>query len=157
MQIILVSRHLKTARTITIMPRHLLAVLAVAAALVFSTSALFSWLSVHLRLPMVENLLVSLYGQESRKTQDYVSNNLNLMAGRLGELQAKVLQLDQLSERLSLLAGQREPVKTAQERPGQGGGVHGGLHQDFALAQVNKPLTVVEYDVDGGGGVQGDT
>lgn len=121
MQIILVSRHLKAARTITIMPRHLLAVLAVAAALVFSTSALFSWLSVHLRLPMVENLLVSLYGQESRKTQDYVSNNLNLMAGRLGELQAKVLQLDQLSERLSLLAGQRELVKTAQERPGQGG------------------------------------
>ncbi len=98
MQIILVSRHLKAARTITIMPRHLLAVLAVAAALVFSTSALFSWLSVHLRLPMVENLLVSLYGQESRKTQDYVSNNLNLMAGRLGELQAKVLQLDQLGD-----------------------------------------------------------
>ncbi|TXH12810.1 MAG: M23 family peptidase [Gammaproteobacteria bacterium] len=103
------------------MPRHLLAVLAVAAALVFSTSALFSWLSVHLRLPMVENLLVSLYGQESRKTQDYVSNNLNLMAGRLGELQAKVLQLDQVGERLSSLAGQRELVKTTQERPGQGG------------------------------------
>ena len=121
MQIILVSRHLKAARTITIMPRHLLAVLAVAAALVFSTSALFSWLSVHLRLPVVENLLVSLYGQESRKTQDYVSNNLNLMAGRLGELQAKVLQLDQLGERLSLLAGQRESAKPAQERPRQGG------------------------------------
>ena len=121
MQVILVSRHLKAARTITIMPRHLLAVLAVAAALVFSTSALFSWLSVHLRLPMVENLLVSLYGQESRKTQDYVSNNLNLMAGRLGELQAKVLQLDQLGERLSLLAGQPDPVKTVQERSGQGG------------------------------------
>ena len=121
MQIILVSRHLKAARTITIMPRHLLAVLAVAAALVFSTSALFSWLSVHLRLPMVENQLVSLYGQESRKTQDYVSNNLNLMAGRLGELQAKVLQLDQVGERLSSLAGQRELVKTTQERPGQGG------------------------------------
>lgn len=121
MQVILVSRHLKAARTITIMPRHLLAVLAVAAALVFSTSALFSWLSVHLRLPMVENLLVSLYGQESRKTQDYVSNNLNLMAGRLGELQAKVLQLDQVGERLSSLAGQRELVKTTQERPGQGG------------------------------------
>ena len=79
MQIILVSRHLKAARTITIMPRHLLAVLVVAALLVFSTSALFSWLSVHLRLPVVENLLVSLYSQESRKTQDYVSNNLNLM------------------------------------------------------------------------------
>ena len=122
MQIILVSRHLKTARTITIMPRHLLAVLVVAALLVFSTSALFSWLSVHLRLPVVENLLVSLYSQESRKTQDYVSNNLNLMAGRLGELQAKVLQLDQLGERLSVLAGHREPEKAKDGvRPGEGG------------------------------------
>ena len=121
MQIILVSRHLKAARTITIMPRHLLAVLAVGAALLFSTSALFSWLSVHLRLPVVENLLVSLYSQESRKTQDYVSNNLNLMASRLGELQAKVLQLDQLGERLSVLAGQREPVKAKSQIGGQGG------------------------------------
>lgn len=105
MQIILVSRHLKAAKTITIMPRHIVAALILFFALVFSTSAIFSWISVHLRLPLVHDLMVSLQAQESKKTQDFVSNNLQLMANRLGELQAKVLQLDILGERVSGLSG----------------------------------------------------
>jgi hypothetical protein len=73
--------------------------------LVFFTSAAFSWLSVHLRLPVIENLLASIQYKESRKTQDYVTNNMQMMATRLGELQAQVLQLDTLGDRLSSLAG----------------------------------------------------
>ena len=119
MQIILVSRHLKVAKTLTIMPRHLVASLVVFFALVFSTSAAFSWLSVHWRLPLVEDLLLSLQAQESKKTQDYISNNLELMATRLGELQGRVLQLGSLGERVSGLSGiKREPVVS---RAGQGG------------------------------------
>jgi len=120
-QIILVSRHLKVARTITIMPRHVLLVLAVFFALVFSAAILFSWLSVHLRLPVVENLMLSVQQRESSKIQDYVANNLQLMATRLGELQAKVLQLDSLGQRVSGLAGERpntaDKVKGAQGGP----------------------------------------
>ncbi len=121
MQIILVSRHLKAARTITIMPRHVVAALVVFVALVFSTSALFSWLSVHLRLPVVEDLMMSLQRQETKKVRDYLDNNLQLMATRIGELQARVLQLDSLGDRVSDIAGvKREAVKAA-DRPGQGG------------------------------------
>ena len=123
MQIILVSRHLKAARTITIMPRHLVATLLVLLVLVFSTSALFSWLSVHLRLPVIEDLLLSMQMQETRKTKDYLDNNLQLMASRLGELQARVLQLDALGDRVSGLAGvkrESRPVAPAV-KPGQGG------------------------------------
>ena len=101
MQIILVSRHLKAARTFTIMPWHVVATLLVFLALVFSTSALFSWLSVHLRLPLIEDLLVKLQLQESQKTRNYLDNNLQLMATRLGELQGQVLQLDALGDRVS--------------------------------------------------------
>lgn len=120
MQIILVSRHLKAARTITIMPRHLVMVVVAFLMLVFFTSAAFSWLSVHLRLPVIENLLASIQYKESRKTQDYVTNNMQMMATRLGELQAQVLQLDTLGDRLSSLAGiKRESVKP--DKPGQGG------------------------------------
>jgi len=120
-QIILVSRHLKAARTITIMPRHIVAALAVLLALVFSTSALFSWLSVHLRLPVVEDLLLSMQQQESQKSQSYVSNNLQLMATRLGELQGRVMQLDALGERVSGLAGVKREGGGAAVKPGQGG------------------------------------
>jgi murein DD-endopeptidase MepM/ murein hydrolase activator NlpD len=119
-QIILVSRHLKAARTITIMPRHIVALLAVLLALVFSTSALFSWLSVHLRLPLVEDLLRVVQQQESQKNQNYVSNNLQVMATRLGELQGRVMQLDALGERVSGLAGvKRESAPVV--KPPQGG------------------------------------
>jgi len=118
-QIILVSRHLSAARTITIMPRHVLLVLAVFVALVLSTSLLFSWLSVHWRLPIVENFVLSLQQQESRRIQNYVSNNLELMATRLGELQGKVLQLDSLGQRVSGLAGDK-PAKPL-DKGGQGG------------------------------------
>ena len=48
MQIILVSRHLKVARTITIMPRHLLIASFVFLSLVIGTSAMLSWLSSQL-------------------------------------------------------------------------------------------------------------
>lgn len=118
MQIILVSRHLKAARTITIMPRHVLGVLALSVVLLFSGSALFSWLSVHLRLPVVENLMLSLLHQESKKSEDLVSNNLQLMATRVGELQAKLLQLEGLEERINGLVG-RKPE--ASPKGGQGG------------------------------------
>lgn len=121
MQIILVSRHLKAARTITIMPRHVVIGLLAFVILLFSTSALFSWLSVHLRLPLVEDLVLSLQHREEQRAQDHLANNLQLMATRLGELQGKVLELNMLGERLSGLAGEppKKPAPTGKE--GQGG------------------------------------
>lgn len=121
MQIILVSRHLKAARTITIMPRHVVAALLVFAALVFMTSLLFSWLSVHWRLPVVEEFMVSLQQKEAQKSQDYLSNNLRLMATRVGELQAKVLQLDTLGDRLAGVAGVKREQLAPRSKSGEGG------------------------------------
>ncbi len=122
MQIIVVSRHLKPARTITIMPRHVLGALAVFFVLVFLSSAFFSFISLHFRLPIVENILLSVQQQETRQTRDYITNNLNLMATRLGELQGRLLQLDTLGDRVSDLAGiKSKPAAEAAEKPGQGG------------------------------------
>ncbi|MEY2632593.1 MAG: hypothetical protein RIR00_1247, partial [Pseudomonadota bacterium] len=70
MQIILVSTRFSTAKTIHIMPRHGVMALCGFFFLVFSTSALFSWLSVELRLPLVQDLVVSLYKRETQQSQD---------------------------------------------------------------------------------------
>lgn len=150
MQIILVSRHLKAARTITIMPRHLVAALFVFLALVFSTSALFSWLSVHLRLPLVEDLLVSLQLQETRKTRDYLDNNLQLMATRLGELQARVLQLDAMGDRVSGLAGIKRESETVAVpgKPGQGGPFIAVLTPVELQAEIDRLASEVERRTD---------
>jgi len=120
-QIIVVSRHLKSARTITIMPRHVLGAVAVFFALVFLTSAFFSMMSLHFRLPIVENILLSIQQQETRQTRDYITNNLNLMASRLGELQGRLLQLDSLGDRVSNLAGIKQKPAEGEAKAGQGG------------------------------------
>lgn len=119
MQIILVSRHLKAARTITIMPRHLAAVALSFFGLVLAMAMLLTWLSVYWRLPLVEDFMLSLHMQEQRKSQQYLQNNLALMAGRLGELQAKSLQLDSLGQHLRELTGGARALPV--EKKGAGG------------------------------------
>ena len=75
----------------------------------------------------------ALVQHESGKTKQYMANNLQLMAARLGELQAQVLHLDSLGERLAGIAGVKRDALPAREKPaGQGG------------AFVPAPLTVGE-------------
>lgn len=151
MQIILVSRHLKAARTIAIMPRHLLAALGVFVALVLASALLLSWISVRAHLPLVDDLLSSMQERESRRSEDYLSNNLQLMARRIGELQARVMQLDSLGEHLSDLAGVKPPVpgKNAGKRSGQGGPyMPAPLNAEVLEAEVARLSSVVESKAD---------
>ena len=122
MQVIIVSRHLKAARTLHIMPRHIALGAFAFCGLVFLCSVAFSALSLHLRLPIVEDVLLSVQQKELRKTRDFITNNLNLMATRLGELQGRLLQLDSLGDRVSHLSGVKRPQSAQDETvPGQGG------------------------------------
>ncbi len=122
MQIIIVSRHLKAARTITIMPRHLAIGASLLVVLVLSVAFLVSWLSMYFRLPVAEDLMHAMQQEESRQANEHVANNLQLMATRLGELQGRLLQLDNLGNRVSDLAGIKQRKQAAPvAAPGQGG------------------------------------
>jgi murein DD-endopeptidase MepM/ murein hydrolase activator NlpD len=143
-QIILVSRHLKAARTITIMPRHLVMALVGFVAAVFFTSAVFSWLSVHFRLPVIEDLLTSIQQKESLKTREYVTNNLQMMASRLGELQAQMLQLDKLGERLSGIAGGKPPPVAAEKAAAGGPFVPAPMSADELQHEIQRLTQVVD-------------
>lgn len=131
MHIILVSNRLATARTFVITPRFVLASVALLAAVVFSLSALFSWLSVQFRLPFLENLVLSVHKTEAARSDAYMRDNLNAMAAKLGEMQAQLLRLDAMSERVSGLAGIKPAEQAPTLRPGQGG--------PLLLAQPKNP------------------
>lgn len=121
MQIILVSRHLKAARTITIMPRHLAIAGCAFITLVIAAAAGLSSLSARSGAFDTGHGILS-PEQETHRAQQYVNNNLQLMATRLGELQAQVLHLDTLGDRLSALAGiRREAPPERRPQGGQGG------------------------------------
>lgn len=121
MQIILVSRHLKVARTITIMPRHLVIAGFAFLSLVMSSATLISWLTAHGPRPGSQDEVLS-QQQETHQAQQFLNNNLQLMATRLGELQAQVLHLDTLGDRLAGIAGiNREAPPASKPVAGQGG------------------------------------
>ena len=121
MQIILVSRHLKVARTITIMPRHLVIAGFAFLSLVMSSATLISWLTAHGPRPGSQDEVLS-QQQETHQAQQFLNNNLQLMATRLGELQAQVLHLDTLGDRLAGIAGiKREAPPASKPVAGQGG------------------------------------
>jgi murein DD-endopeptidase MepM/ murein hydrolase activator NlpD len=133
--IILVSDRLATARTITITARHLALAVTGFILAVLAVSSLFSYVTVRhaaeVRLPFLQSLLMSVREQETQKTQDFLRENLNAMAVRLGQMQAQLLRLDTLGERLGQLSGiKTQEVKTIGKF-GQGG----------PLIAPTKPLT----------------
>ena len=75
MQIILVSRHLKVARTITIMPRHLVIAGFAFLSLVMFSATLISWLTSHVSDAGNQDEVLS-QQQETYKAQQFLNNNL---------------------------------------------------------------------------------
>lgn len=125
MHIILVSDRLATARTITLTARHLTLAAAGLLLAVLALSSLFSYMTVRhaaeLRLPFLQSLLMSVREQETRNTQEFLRENLNAMAVRLGQMQAQLMRLDTLGERLGQLAGIKPPEAKPHDKAGQGG------------------------------------
>lgn len=118
MHIIVVSNRLATAKSLTLTPRLLwTAGLSLLATVVMFT-ALLTYLVVNQRLPYSDQLMSGLLSRESQKSEASLRQNINSLALRVGQLQAQLLRLDSLSQRLSALAGVRYD-KTPQ--PGQGG------------------------------------
>lgn len=114
--IILVSAQLATARSINLGWRHLAFAVACFLALVIATASLFSYITVRhaaeIRLPFLQDLLSAMNAAETQRSQEFVRENLNAMAVKLGQMQARLVRLDSLGERLSTLSG----VKPAEQR-----------------------------------------
>lgn len=136
MHIILVSNRLATAKTLVVTRRMLALGLFVVLCLLLGTSFLFSYASVAFRLPFVQSLIVAVQQGEAQKTQVFVRDNLNTMAGRLGEMQAQLLQLDALGERISSLSG----IKLG-ERPLGAKTVTGGQGGPFVPSTIGQALS----------------
>jgi murein DD-endopeptidase MepM/ murein hydrolase activator NlpD len=125
MHIIVVSDRLAKARSIEFSIRHLaLGVAGLAAGFVVLVF-LISYLGVRhageLKLPLLQSLLLSAQQAESERNRDFLRQNLNAMAVKLGEMQAQLMRLDALGERLSTVAGVRASDFRFGEIPGRGG------------------------------------
>jgi len=76
-------------------------------------------------------------GQDAKEQEErYMRANIDAMARKLGEAQARIMQLESLAERVGELAG--VPVPDTSEPPGQGGAVLPG--RPLAMSELDAAL-----------------
>jgi murein DD-endopeptidase MepM/ murein hydrolase activator NlpD len=144
MDVILVSGRFAKARTITIsLPQVALFGLGAVAAVFALTTALNYTLlryAVDLNVPLVRELFGSVKREDPARSESYLRDSLNTMAVRIGQMQAELLRLDSLGERLAKLAGFRPQELMFGQKPGQGGAPSTLPARDLSISDVAAQL-----------------
>ena len=147
MNIILVSGSLAKAKTITLGAPHLLllgtAVLSIVIALAFLLQyAVARYAPAILPLSFTASV-------EPREADEFqLRENINAIAVRLGHMQAQLLRLDTLGERLARLAGFKPQELMFGEAPGQGGAAPSSSAQSLSIDDVSRQLDALTRQLD---------
>ena len=109
MNIIFVSGATARARTLTLDWRHWTMGGIGLAILFLAFTLLFNYLTLRyaaaIKHPLLQAIVLADQRQEAQKAQEVIHGHLSAMAVKLGELQAQMLRIDGLGERLAKLAG----------------------------------------------------
>ncbi|MGH8799614.1 MAG: M23 family metallopeptidase [Casimicrobiaceae bacterium] len=155
MNIILVSSDTSRARTLTVDWRHWTAGGFGVLALFLSFTLLFNYVTLRyaasINHPLLQAILLADQRQEAQKAQEVVQGHLNAMAVKLGDLQAQMLRLDGLGERLAKLAGLKPQELPGLLQPGVSpgrGGPAPTLHRNLSLDEFKAMLSQLSQQVD---------
>jgi murein DD-endopeptidase MepM/ murein hydrolase activator NlpD len=125
--IILVSDSLAKSRSMTLSQGQVLliafGILVAGFVLATATYVVTMKFAVDMRNPYLRALLASLHQDEVKRSEAQVKENLDALAAKVGELQARILRLDAFGERLAKAAGIKREEFRFDEKPGQGGPV----------------------------------
>lgn len=152
MHIILVSDRLATARSITLTWKHLWFGLFALMTSIVVLSSVFSYLTVRhaaeIRLPFLQDLLRTMDVDASQRSKSYVRENLNAMAVKLGEMQAQLLRLDGIGERLAGMAGIKLQELKAVETRADGRGGPLLLASQMSPAELQRAVDLLAQQVE---------
>lgn len=140
MQIILLHPRF-SAKTLTLTHWHLvLVVLSFVTSVILVASFLYYLTFRHatdLNIPFIRDAVASATQDDSSKKDRYVKENLAAMAMKLGEMQAQLMRLDALGERVQGLAGVKPQEFNFKELPGRGGAA--------PTSMKDRPLNMHEF------------
>jgi murein DD-endopeptidase MepM/ murein hydrolase activator NlpD len=152
MNIILVSGRLAKARTITLDWPHLALLGGGVIAALITLAGMLNYVTLRFAaerdFPFLHSLVLSAQQQQHEKTQSYLQENLNAMAVRLGEMQAQLMRLDTLGERVAKLAGFKPQELMFGELPGRGGAVSALPQYDLSLGDFTRQLDWLTRQLD---------
>lgn len=152
MQIIVLHSRF-SAKTLTLTRWHLMAlVLGFLSSVVLVAFFLYYLTFRHaadLNLPIVRDVLASATQDDTGKKDKYVKENLAAMATKLGEMQAQLMRLDALGERVQGLAGVKPQEFNFREIPGRGGAEPSSLKgKPLSMNEFQKLLDAMARDVE---------
>ena len=137
----------------TLSLRHVVASLAMATAVLVCLTGATYWLSlrfaVDLKIPLVTQLVLAAQRGEAERSREFVQQNLNAMAVKIGEMQAQLTRLDALGERLSSMAGIKPQEFRFSETPGLGGAQSTTLPpQNLTMTQFNEKVAMLSRQME---------
>ncbi len=139
MQIIVVSSDFRTKKSLTVgLPQVLGLTVALLVALGM-TATLANYLSLKYAAtsdhPLIRSVLLADQHAEAKQRQQQIQDNINSLAVKLGEVQAHMLRLDGLGEKLAKVAGLKpQELPSATANSGRGG-----------AATVGAPLSIDDF------------
>ncbi len=152
MNIILVSGKLTRARTLTLTVPHLIlgtaATLFALLLLAFGLQYFTLRYAASLNSPLLNNLVLSAQQEQNEKTQSYLRYILNALAAKLSQMQAQLLRLDTLGERLARTAGFKAQEFMFDQVPGRGGAVSTLPTYDLSLGDLSRQVDLLTRQMD---------
>ena len=143
MQIIIVDRRLARARTLDVSRRTLvLGSIGVLMVALFALAALYAVtfrVATEFRVPVLHDIVSFIMRDEVARTDQFARDNVASMARKLGEMQAQLMRLDALGERVSKIAGIRPEEFNFKELPGRGGAIPADA-RPMTLAELQSEL-----------------
>ncbi|MDB5822663.1 MAG: family metallopeptidase [Herminiimonas sp.] len=143
MQIIVLRTRLAGARPLTLTGVHLVALAFLFLVATISTAVLLNFLFLRpdapLRLPFVTGPTLAAAPEAESRKDKYVRENIAAMAKRLGEMQAQLMQLDALGERVQGLAGVKPETFNFRQVPGRGGA------EPSSAAHASRDISMSEF------------
>ena len=98
--------------------------------------------------PLLNNLIMSAQQEQNEKTQSYLRENLDALASKLGQMQAQLLRLDTLGERLAKTAGFKPQEFMFDQPPGRGGAVSARPSHSLSLGDMNRQVDLLNRQMD---------
>ncbi len=139
-----------SAKALTLTTRHIvvLAVFFLSAVLMCATLLYYLTLTqaASLRLPFMQGAIGGAADGDAGRKDRYVKENLTAMAVKLGEMQAQLMRLDALGERVQGLAGVKPEEFNFKEKPGRGGAAPDSISSRGEQRELNLPQFQLALD-----------
>jgi murein DD-endopeptidase MepM/ murein hydrolase activator NlpD len=154
MQIIVLHNDVRKTKSVTLSFRHIMLALLLFGTSVIMGSSLLYYLTfrhaANLKLPFVREIVASAAQDDASKKDKYVKENLAAMAMKLGEMQAQLMRLDALGERVQGLSGVKPQEFNFKQPPGRGGieTTPGGKVSPLGISEFQKSLDAMASDVE---------